>query len=186
MSETAAGVRFTFPREVKREAEAVSDTGRRSLTSVPLPPPPPPERDGPSRSGASGNLPTPPPSAAGAASCYRHPDRAAGRRCTRCGRPACESCLVQASVGSHCVECTAKAQPDLKTRAKYWQAGKPALVTYVLLTLNVGAFVLLGLYYDLPGMLAGDLTEAHVKFGLSPFFLDGEAKTALDLSLIHI
>jgi membrane associated rhomboid family serine protease len=87
---------------------------------------------------------------------------------------------VQASVGSHCVECAAKAQPDLKTRAKYWQAGKPALVTYVLLTLNVGAFVLLGLYYDLPGMLAGDLTEAHVKFGLSPFFLDGEAKTALD------
>ena len=44
------------------------------------------------------------------ATCYRHPGREAGRRCTRCGRPACTECLVQASVGSHCVEC-AKAGP---------------------------------------------------------------------------
>ncbi len=32
------------------------------------------------------------------------PDRPAGRRCTRCGNPACDSCLVQATVGSHCLE----------------------------------------------------------------------------------
>ena len=77
-------------------------------------------------------------------------------------------------MGSHCLDCVAKSQPDLKTRARYWQAGKPALVTYILLAVNVGAFVLLGLYYDLPGMLAGDLTEAHVKFGLNSLFVDGQ------------
>ena len=30
--------------------------------------------------------------------------RLTGRRCTRCGRPACPDCLVQASVGSQCFE----------------------------------------------------------------------------------
>ena len=81
---------------------------------------------------------------------------------------------MQANVGSHCVKCVEAAQPDLKTRAHLWQARTPALVTYVLIALNVGAFVILGLIYDLPGMLAGDLTEAHVKFGLNALFVDGE------------
>ena len=49
--------------------------------------------------------------------CYRHPDREAGRNCTRCGRPACSDCLVQAAVGSHCLECAKAAKPDVKTRA---------------------------------------------------------------------
>ena len=114
--------------------------------------------------------------AGGAATCYRHPDRAAGRRCTRCGRAACDSCLVQASVGSHCVACAAAARPDLRTRVRFWQAGKPALVTYTLIAVNVAVFVILGLIYDLPGMLSGQLTEAQVKFGLNPLFLDGIPK----------
>ena len=68
----------------------------------------------------------------------------------------------------------------MRTRARYWQAGKPALVTYILIAMNVGAFVLLGLYYDLPGMLAGRITEAHVQFGLNEFFVSGHAGTFLD------
>ena len=56
--------------------------------------------------------------------------REAGRRCTRCGRPACTECLVQATVGSHCVECAKAAKPDVKTRARYWSARQPTLVTY--------------------------------------------------------
>lgn len=82
---------------------------------------------------------------------------------------------MQASVGSHCVECAKAARPDVRTRARYWQAGKPALVTYSLIALNVGAFFLLGLYYDLGGMLAGQITEAHVRFGLEEFFVSGQA-----------
>ena len=106
--------------------------------------------------------------------CFRHPDRVAGRRCTRCGRPACESCLVQASVGSHCVECARATKPDLRTRARFWQAQRPALVTYTLIVANVAAFVILGLAYDLPGMLGGQVTEAHLEYGLNSVFVQGE------------
>ncbi len=155
---------------------------------MPLPPPPPPGSPSgpPSRPGsnpASGSgLPQPsgPPAARSGrppetTTCYRHPGRPAGRRCTRCGRPACGECLVQASVGSHCVECARAAKPDIRTRARYWQAGQGALVTYTLIAINVGAFVLLGLYYDLPGMLAGQMTEAQVRFGLNELFVSGQA-----------
>jgi membrane associated rhomboid family serine protease len=72
--------------------------------------------------------------------CYRHPGREAGRRCTRCGRPACSECLVQASVGSHCLECAKAGRPDVKTRARYWSARQPTLVTYALISINIGLF----------------------------------------------
>ena len=64
--------------------------------------------------------------------CYRHPDRETGRRCTRCGKPACGDCLVQVSVGSQCVDCIKQSRPDVKTRARFWNARQPTLVTYVL------------------------------------------------------
>ncbi|GAB2574631.1 rhomboid family intramembrane serine protease [Streptomyces capparidis] len=37
--------------------------------------------------------------------CYRHPDREANVRCTRCDRPVCPECMVSASVGFQCPEC---------------------------------------------------------------------------------
>ena len=79
------------------------------------------------------------------ATCFRHPNREAGRRCTRCGRAACSECLVQASVGSHCVECAKAARPDVATRARYWSARQPTLVTYALIAINVGVFLWLGI-----------------------------------------
>ena len=83
----------------------------------------------------------PPPPSPQTATCFRHPGREAGRRCTRCGRPACTECLVQASVGSHCVECARAARPDVKTRARYWSARQPTLVTYTLIAINLAVFV---------------------------------------------
>jgi membrane associated rhomboid family serine protease len=85
------------------------------------------------------SLPPPPAPTA----CYRHPDREAGRRCTRCGKPACTECLVQAAVGSHCVDCAKAARPDVKTRARYWNARQATLVTYALIAINVLVFVYL-------------------------------------------
>ena len=75
------------------------------------------------------------------ATCFRHPGREAGRRCTRCGRPACSECLVQASVGSHCVECAKQDRPDVATRARYWSARQPILVTYTIIALNIAVFI---------------------------------------------
>lgn len=42
--------------------------------------------------------------------CPRHPDRPAYVRCSRCGRPVCSSCQVQAPVGVQCVDCVHQAQ----------------------------------------------------------------------------
>lgn len=81
----------------------------------------------------------PPPPAL--AHCYRHPDRETGRSCTRCGKPACGDCLVQVSVGSHCLDCVKAARPDVKTRAKFWNARQPTLVTYALIAINVAVYL---------------------------------------------
>ena len=119
--------------------------------------------------------------------CFRHPDRVAGRRCTRCGRPACADCLVSASVGSHCLECAKAARPSVTTRARFWQAGQPALVAYALIALNVLVFVGLGLWSDIGGMLSGRITDAHLRFGLNSFFVDGATGTyQLSDGSIHV
>ena len=72
--------------------------------------------------------------------CYRHPERETGRRCTRCGKPACSDCLVQATVGSHCLDCRKADQPDIKTRVKYANARQPALITSAIIAINVVIF----------------------------------------------
>ena len=90
-----------------------------------LPPPPTP------------NTPAQP---AAVADCYRHPDRETGRSCTRCGRAACSECLVQATVGSHCLECAKAARPDIATRARFWNSKQPTLMTYIVIGLNLAVF----------------------------------------------
>ncbi|MEU5214844.1 rhomboid family intramembrane serine protease [Streptomyces sp. NPDC020807] len=42
---------------------------------------------------------------AGLARCYRHPEREAGVRCTRCDKPVCPQCMISASVGFQCPDC---------------------------------------------------------------------------------
>jgi membrane associated rhomboid family serine protease len=46
--------------------------------------------------------------------CYRHPQTATGVHCTRCGRPICTECMVQAPVGFQCPECVAEAKKDFR------------------------------------------------------------------------
>lgn len=98
--------------------------------------------------------------------CYRHPDREAGRRCTRCGKPACPSCLVQAAVGSHCVECAKAARPDVRTRAQYWQARQRAIVTMVLIGLNLAVFAYL-VVRDPAALTGRTTTIGHAELGLT-------------------
>ncbi len=105
------------------------------------------------------------------ARCYRHPDTETGRRCTRCGKPACNQCLTTASVGSHCPDCVKAAQPDLKTRAKFWSAGQPNLMTMVLIGINVAVFIGVLLWTRDSDALAGRTTEAHLDFALSKSIL---------------
>ncbi len=113
-------------------------------------------------------LPPPPapraPDTGGAVACYRPPDRDAGRSCTRCGRPACADCLVQATVGSHCRECAKAGRPDLRTRARFWHARQPAIVTTILIAINLAVFAYVTVRD--PQSLGGVLTIGQAELGL--------------------
>jgi membrane associated rhomboid family serine protease len=120
------------------------------------------------------SLPPPPPppgSAHNVLVCYRHPNREAGRSCTRCGKSACSECLVQATVGSHCVDCAKAARPDVRTRARFWNARQTAVVTLALIAINVAVFVLMVI--DSPDSLAtrGGITRFQFELGLNEVFI---------------
>lgn len=80
--------------------------------------------------------------------CYRHPDRETGVRCTRCERPICTDCMVDASVGFQCPECVRTGSgtghtPDAsrpRTVAGGTVSADPRLVTKILLAVNLLAF----------------------------------------------
>ncbi|MFE4826058.1 rhomboid family intramembrane serine protease [Streptomyces sp. NPDC056672] len=81
--------------------------------------------------------------------CYRHPGRETGIRCTRCERPICPECMVDASVGFQCPECVRQgsgsgrgpAPHQPRTLAGGTIAADPRLITKILLGLNVAVFV---------------------------------------------
>jgi membrane associated rhomboid family serine protease len=103
--------------------------------------------------------------------CFRHPRREAGRRCTRCGRWACTECLVQANVGSHCVECAKAAKPDVKTRAKYWSARQMTLVTFTFMGLNALVFLYVAAL-DPDSIMSRNVTKGQIELGLSKDIID--------------
>ena len=76
--------------------------------------------------------------------CPAHPDRVSYISCTRCGRPVCPDCMVQAPVGFQCRECVAAASgrvPQPTTVAGGRPIGRPT-VTYALIGINVAAFLI--------------------------------------------
>ncbi|MFF9406017.1 rhomboid family intramembrane serine protease [Streptomyces anandii] len=81
--------------------------------------------------------------------CYRHPDRETGIRCSRCERPICPECMVDASVGFQCPTCVrggsgtghAPAASAPRTLAGGTVATDPRLVTKVLIGLNLAFFL---------------------------------------------
>lgn len=80
-------------------------------------------------------------------SCYRHPDRATGATCTRCGRPICPDCMIQAPVGHHCPDCVREANKDRPVQVQ-WSPGQGGVMSRLtpvvkwLIGINVAAFLL--------------------------------------------
>jgi membrane associated rhomboid family serine protease len=93
--------------------------------------------------------------------CYRHPGRVTGRACTRCGRPACPECLVQASVGSHCVDCVKASLPPATERLRRWNATRALMVAPALIALNAGAYVWAATTRNGERKLAVNATAVH-------------------------
>ncbi|MEU0223269.1 rhomboid family intramembrane serine protease [Streptomyces sp. NPDC006284] len=90
------------------------------------------------------------PDAQGLPGCYRHPDRETGIRCTRCERPICPDCMVNASVGFHCPDCAAgrtrghgpaPAAARPRTLAGGTIAADPHLLTKILIGINAAVFL---------------------------------------------
>jgi membrane associated rhomboid family serine protease len=88
--------------------------------------------------------PSAPESPAEAPSCYRHPGRTTYIRCNRCERYICGDCMRSAAVGHQCVECVeAGARTVRQPRTQFGgreRSGTP-IVTYALIAINVGAFI---------------------------------------------
>jgi membrane associated rhomboid family serine protease len=70
-------------------------------------------------------------------------------------------------VGSHCLDCAKAAQPDLKTKARFWSARQTVLVTTVLIAINAVVFMAILLFSADPGALGSTVTNAHLDLGLS-------------------
>ena len=108
--------------------------------------------------------------------CYRHPDREGGRSCTRCGKPACSDCLVQAAIGSHCLECAKAARPDVKSRAKLASSRVLAPVTFVFIGLNLLVFLWTALGGGEALLFGGN--DRTSDLGISKYVLQGVLHTS--------
>ncbi|MGW0706573.1 rhomboid family intramembrane serine protease [Streptomyces sp. NPDC002643] len=90
-------------------------------------------------------VPSSRPNAQSLPSCYRHPGRETGIRCTRCERPICPECMVSASVGFQCPECVrggsgtghAPSASQPRTLAGGTVTGDPRLLTKLLIGVNL-------------------------------------------------
>lgn len=84
--------------------------------------------------------------------CYRHPDRHTLLRCSRCERPICAACSIDASVGQRCPECvrqegTQKVIPTQRVMSR--AGGAPATKTFI--AIAAVFFVLTGFGRNLNG-----------------------------------
>lgn len=74
--------------------------------------------------------------------CYRHPDRVTFLSCTRCGRPICGDCSIEAAVGQQCPTCVMEqgAQQVIRRPAQRGLAQR-APITMGILVVTILAYV---------------------------------------------
>jgi membrane associated rhomboid family serine protease len=124
--------------------------------------------------------------------CYRHPDRETGVSCSECGRGICPDCMVFAPVGIRCPDHAGRAQGSARVttgvrRAAY--EGMGALVTKVLIALNVLVYLGNLAQGSSFGQTSGSLFEKGALFISVPFFpgglADGEWWRLLTAAFLH-
>ena len=116
------------------------------------------------------------------ATCFHHQDRETGRACTRCGRPACPDCLIQASVGSQCFECVKRGVPKKTVRIRQSLQRDPLVATKLITAITVAGFLLIAVR---DGSFGGTgRTSAQLEL-LGPAVRGGDWWRLLSYSLVH-
>lgn len=95
--------------------------------------------------------------ATAAPTCYRHPDRNTLLRCSRCDRPICADCSIDATVGQRCPECvraegTQKVIPKQQVLSR--TGGAPATKAFIGLAVGLYLLSILGMQRALYDMFA--------------------------------
>lgn len=103
--------------------------------------------------------------------CYRHPNMPTGRSCTRCGRPACGDCLQTVTIGSQCPDCIKASRPAATVRAKDWNASQDALITRIIIALNVAVFVWVLIDDTSSAGFGSSISPREVELGLNKLLL---------------
>lgn len=112
--------------------------------------------------------------------CHRHPGRETWIRCTRCDRPICPDCMVDAAVGFQCPDCVREAGRSVK-QGRTVSGGRihrdPVLVTKVLLATNVGIYALQA--------VVGDTVTARFAMQGFAVALNGETYRLMTSAFLH-
>jgi membrane associated rhomboid family serine protease len=116
------------------------------------------------------------------ATCFHHTDRETGRACTRCGRPACSDCLIQAAVGSQCFECVKRSAPKRTVRIRQTIQRDPLIATKLIAAITIGAFVLIALRDG--GIDGGGHTATDLALS-APALRSGEWWRLVSYSVVH-
>jgi membrane associated rhomboid family serine protease len=109
--------------------------------------------------------------------CYRHPSVRTAVHCTRCGRPICTDCMIEAPVGYQCPECVQDARREFRRGP-----GRPRIrvgsssATKVLLVALFVAFVIESVYGVQHGtpdaLLNGPAPRSMIRLGaMQPFLI---------------
>ena len=116
--------------------------------------------------------------------CTRHPDTTTGRHCTRCGRPACNQCLTQVDVGSHCVDCIKSSRPAARERIRFWNASQPLLITRSIIAINALFYLWVTLGTRLT--YGSAINKRELDMALSLYFIDnGEWYRLISSGFLH-
>jgi membrane associated rhomboid family serine protease len=92
---------------------------------------------------------------------------------------------VQASVGSHCVECVRASRPPAPERLRRWSASKTVPATKGLIATNVAVFLYL-MFQDAASAGGGRVTQGTFDLGLNRVFIaDGEWWRLVTAGFIH-
>jgi membrane associated rhomboid family serine protease len=104
--------------------------------------------------------------------CYRHPKRETGVRCSNCERPICPDCMTSTPVGMRCPDCARQSTRARTMRSVRSASDEPSL-TYLLIGINV----LVGL----GSLLGGASATGGGGLGGSTLLTDGAlSRTAIE------